>query len=270
MGSAETDSGAAGVDGGPACSSGCQGAAGAGSICVVAVDAQLVDASGAGAGGKMMTVCGTNICSLPTATDSRGFAHFAICLNMVQPALKFLGGSAYVSFAAAVTSPTQTFPPATLVPLPAQGAPFPTSGGAVLSGAVALQVGPGAIAFDPTAPMDPTSLEFRAAAIDPAAAPPGLDPALGVKALWGLAPANAAIRPAAALTIPNPDPSWLPGATVDFVGSGAEASATAALPYGKWGRVGTGTVSADGKSITTDTGAGNGIGMLGIVGVAAH
>jgi hypothetical protein len=72
------------------------------------------------------------------------------------------------------------------------------------------------------------------------------------------------------LTIPNPDPGWLPGTTVDFVANGVEASATAALPYGAWGHIGTGTVSADGRTITTDSGPGSGVPMLGIVGVAAH
>jgi hypothetical protein len=239
-------------------------------MCVVSVDARLVDAGGGGVGGQMLTVCGTNLCSLPVMTDSSGFAHFAPCLNLAQPALKFLGGPAYVSFAAAVTSPMQTFPPATMVPLPAQGAPFPAGGGVVRSGAVTLQIAAGSVTFDPSAPTDPSWQEFRATPIDTAAAPPGLDAALGVKALWGLAPANAAILPAAALTIPNPDPCWLPGATVDFVASGVEASAKAPLPYGAWGHIGTGTVSADGKTITTDPGAGNGVPMLGIVGVAAH
>jgi hypothetical protein len=246
------------------------GTARPGSLCVVSVDARLVDASGAGIPGEMLTVCGSNLCSLPVMTDSGGFAHFGLCLNLVQPALKFLGGTTYVSFAAAVTSPAQTFPPVTLVPLPAQGAPFPASGGAVQSGAVTLQVAAGAVTFDPTAPTDPSSQEFRAAPVVPSVAPPGLDAALGVKALWGLAPANAVIRPTATLTIPNPDPSWLAGATVDIVANGAEASANAPLPYGAWGPIGTGTVSADGKTISTNMGAGNGVPMLGIVGVAPH
>jgi hypothetical protein len=152
----------------------------------------------------------------------------------------------------------------------AQGSPIPAGGGSATSGAVTLQFAAGSVTFDPTGPTDPSAQEFRAAAISPAMAPPGLDPALGVKALWGLAPANAMLSPAAAMEVPNPDISWMPGTSVDFLANGAEASATAPVPYGGWGRIGTGTVSADGKTVTTDTGAGNGVPMLGIVALAPH
>jgi hypothetical protein len=260
----------AGADSALACPSGCAGIVRPNALCVVSVDAQLVDATGAGAPGEALTVCGTNLCSLPVETDPRGFAHFSLCLNLVEPALKFLGGATHVSFAAAVTHATETFPPITLVALPAQGSPIPTGGGSATSGPVTLHFAAGSVTFDPTGPTDPSSREFRAASIAPGMAPPGLDPTVGVRAVWGLAPANAMLTPAATMTVPNPDASWTPGTTVDFFANGAEASATAPLPYGGWGHIGTGTVSADGKTITTDTGAGNGLPMLGIVAVAPH
>jgi hypothetical protein len=46
--------------------------------------------------------------------------------------------------------------------------------------------------------------------------------------------------------------------------------ADAAVPYGTWGSIGTGTVSADGTTISTDDGAGNGIPVLGMVGATLH
>ena len=49
--------------------------------------------------------------------------------------------------------------------------------------------------------MDSNSIEFRAAAMDLAKAPPGLDSSFGVKALWGLAPLNAMLSPPGTLTI---------------------------------------------------------------------
>ena len=105
----------------------------------------------------------------------------------------------------------------------------------------------------------------------PAKAPPGLDPSLSVKALWGLAPANAILSPAATLTIPNPDPTdWPAGTQVDLVLNSLDESPAARVPYGEWGTVGTATVSEDGTTIVTDSAAGDGLPLTGIVGVAPH
>jgi hypothetical protein len=257
-------------DGESGCATGCIGTAEPGAVCVVSVDARLLDTAGAAAVGEPFTVCGTNICSAPAMTDAHGMVHFSLCINMVEPALRFVGESSYVSFAAAVRQSTVTFPPATLVPLSPQGAPIPTSGGSISAGSITLQVAAASVSFDPTQPPDPDSREFRAAAIDRTQAPPGLDPTLDVKGLWGLAPINALLSPSGTLTVPNPDPSWGPGTTIDFVENGMDESTGAPVPYGGWGHIGTGTVSQDGKTITTDTGTGNGLPILGIVGVFPH
>lgn len=258
------------ADAGDFCSQGCPNHALAGAICVVTADAQLVDTTGAPLAGKTLLLCGTNLCSLPVATDAQGNAHFGLCLNMTSPALKFLGGTSYVSFAVAMTQPTETFPPIALVPLPAEGSTFPTGQGSVTSGSVTLEVAAGSVMFDATQPSDSSSHELRAAAVDPTKAP-GLDAALGVKALWGLAPANAVLSPAATLTIPNPDPTdWPPGTQVDVVLNSLDESSAAPVPYGTWGTVGTATVSQDGMTIVTDSTAGNGLPLTGIVGVAPH
>jgi hypothetical protein len=259
-----------GAEAGDSCSQGCPGSAPAGSICAVSADAQLVDTAGAPVAGQVLLLCGLNLCSLPVKTNAQGKAHFNLCLNMTSPALKYLGDASYVSFGVAMTQPTQTFPPITLVPLPAQGMAFPSGAGTVTSGAASLQVG-ASVKFDPTQPNDPNSLEFRAAAVTPAQAPPGLDAPLGIKALWGLAPLNAALDPPGVLTIPNPDPTgWTAGTKVDFVMNGLDESPSPPVPYGGWGPVGTGTVSQDGQTITTDSGSGNGLPVLGLVGVGPH
>jgi len=248
------------------CSRGCPGSAPPGAICALSADAQLVDTAGAPVAGEPLLLCGSNICSRPERTDAQGRAHFHLCLSMVEPALKFLGDGSYVSFAVAMTTPAQTFPPVTVVPLPAQGSPFPNGAGSVRSGPVTLEI----IAppqFDPTLPSGPDSVEFRAAAVTPLQAPPGLDPSFAIEALWGLAPVNARLAPPGTLTIPNPDPlAWTAGARVDFVMNGLDESAKPAAPYGGWGVVGTGTVSAGGQTITTDTG----LPILGLVGVGPH
>jgi hypothetical protein len=257
-------------DAGESCNE-CPNHASAGAICVVSADAQLVDTTGAPLVGETLLLCGTNLCSLPVKTDAKGNAHFALCLNMTSPALKYLGDTRYVSFASRMTQPTETFPPIALVPLPTDGSPFPTGAGSVTSGSVKLEVAAGSVMFDATQPSDSSSHELRAAAVDPAKAPPGLDASLGVKALWGLAPANAILSPAATLTIPNPDVAdWPAGTQVDVVLNSLDESLTAPVPYGEWGTVGTATVSQDGATIVTDSAAGDGLPLTGIVGVAPH
>ncbi len=254
----------------------CTGSAPSGSLCVLSVDAELVDTAGVPVAGQNLTVCGLNLCSMPVKTDAQGKAHLSPCGNMKSPALKYLGRTSYVSFAAAVTQSTETFPPITLFPLPAQGMPFPSGQGSVTSGSVTLVVAAGAdggssVTFDPTQPDDSDSLEFRAAVVDPAKAPPGLDASLGIKALWGLAPANATLSPPGTLTVPNPDPTdWTAGTRVDFVTNSLDENPKPPVPYGTWGSIGTGTVSEDGKTITTDSDAGDGLPLTGIVGVGPH
>jgi len=238
---------------------------------MISADAHVLDVSGAPAVGDVLLLCGLNLCSLPVRSNARGEVHFDLCMNMKSPALKYLGQTSYVSFAAAMTTPLETFAPATLVPLPAQGMAFPSGAGSVASGPATLQIAAGSVTFDPTQPNEGDSTQFRAAPMTPAQAPPGLDPALGVKALWGLAPVNANLSPPGVLTVPNPDPTgWPAGTTVDFVLNGLDESPMPAVPYGAWGRVSTGTVSTDGKTITTDSGAGNGLPTIGLVGVGPH
>ena len=266
----------AGLDAAPEAEAGgacnqCPGMPPPDSMCTISADAQLIDTTGAPAAGHILLLCGLNLCSMPVKTDAQGKAHFGLCLNMKSPALKFLGDADYVSFGVAMTKPIETFPPTTVVPLPAQGSALPTGAGSVSSGPVTLQITGGTVTFDPTQPSDPNSIEFRAAAVTPAQAPPGLDPALGVKALWGLAPVNAKLSTPGVLTVPNPDPTgWPAGTKVDFVLNGLDESPMPAVPYGGWGRVSTGTVSQDGKTITTDSGAGNGLPTIGLVGVGPH
>jgi hypothetical protein len=263
---------AAAADAG-SCGTTCSNTKRAEAICVLSVDAQLVDTTGAPAAGHMLFVCGTDTCSTPIKTDAQGKAHFDLCLNMVEPALKYLGDdAAFVGFASALSGATETFPAATLTALPLEGQAFPASdSGSVSSGGVTLAVS-AAPTFDPTMPSDSSSEEFRAASVALADAPPGLEASLGVKALWGLWPLNAKLSPAGALTVPNPDPTgWPAGTQVDFVMNGMDEGLKPAVPYGGWGTIGTGTVSQDGTNITTDTGTGDGLPILGpIVGVAPH
>jgi hypothetical protein len=214
-------------------------------------------------------VCGDNLCSLPGKTDSQGTTQFFLCEQMVLPALKFLAGPSYVSFATAVTQESVTFAPITVVPLPSTGAAFPTTAGVVTSGPVTLAVAAGAVTFDPSQPTDANTQAFRAAQVDVAKVPAALPASLSLDVIWGLAPVNATLTPPGTLTIPN-GPGWPAGSKVDLYMNGVEPAPGVAVPYGTWGPVGTGTVSQDGTTISTDTGAGNGIPVLGMVGARLH
>jgi hypothetical protein len=253
----------------PSCDAGCAASTLAGATCVVSVQASLVDPSGAPVSGEPLLVCGDNLCSLPGVTNSQGSTQFFLCEQMVSPALKLIAGPSYVSFATAVTQSEATFPPITVVPLPATGDAFPSGAGTVTSGPVTLAVGAGAVTFDPSQPTDANTQSFRAAQVDVAKVPAALPASLTLDAIWGLAPVNATLSPPGALTLPN-SASYPAGSRVDLYMNGVEPEASAAVPYGTWGPVGTGTVSADGTTITTDSGTGNGIPVLSMVGVRLH
>jgi hypothetical protein len=251
------------------CDQGCPTTTLANATCVATVQASLVDATGAPVAGQDLLVCGDNLCSLPGQTDSQGATQFELCEAMVLPALKFLGGPSYVSFATAVTQANTTFAPITVFPLPSAGAAFPVAAGVVTSGPVTLAVAAGAVTFDPSQPDDANTQAFRAAQVDVTKVPAPFPASLGLSVIWGLAPVNATLTPSATLTIPNTE-AWPAGSAVDFYMNGVEPAAGVAVPYGAWGPVGTGTVSQDGTTISTDTGTGNGIPVLSMVGVRLH
>jgi hypothetical protein len=265
---------ASGDDGGEdapfSCAPGCPASTVSNATCVATVQATLVDPTGAPVAGQNLLVCGDNLCSLPGLTNSQGSTEFQLCEQMVSPALKFIAGAGYVSFATAVTQENTTFPPITVFPLPSTGEAFPTtSAGTVTSGPVTLAVAAGSVKFDPSQADDPNIQEFRAAQVDVTKVPAALPASLTLAIIWGLAPVNATLTPPGTLTIPN-SASWPAGSKVDFYMNGCEPVADAAVPYGTWGSIGTGTVSADGTTISTDEGAGNGVPVLGMVGATLH
>jgi hypothetical protein len=267
--SAEATGDDGGDDAAPSCDQGCPATTLANASCVVSVEATLLGANGAPAPGIDLLVCGDNLCSLPGQTNSQGSTQFFLCEQMTFPALKLLGGPNYVSFATAVTQQSMTFPPITLVPLPATGSAFPTAAGTVTSGPVTLAVAAASVTFDPSQATDANTQAFRAAQVDVTKVPAALPPSLTLDVIWGLAPVNATLTPPGTLTIPNTE-SWPAGSKVDFYMNGVEPAPGVAVPYGAWGPVGTGTVSQDGATIATDTGSGNGLPVLSMVGARLH
>ena len=259
------------AEGAAACtpSSSCGTGSGVGQ-CVTTVDATLFDPSGKPVAGVPVFTCGTNLCTEPHPTAADGHAQVAACLDIAAPALKVFNDPAWVPFAALLegAGPSYTLAHVTLAPLPASGTPLAKGHNA--SAGVSLDV-TGTVTFD-LEHMSAASRGFRAASVTPGwYASTGLDPAtLHIEVVWGLAPLNTKLSPAATLTVPN-SAGWTAGAQVDVFLNGTDTStSTPPAPWGTWGPIGTAHVSADGKTVATDPGAGNGLPEVAMVGLKLH
>ena len=238
--------------------------------CVTTVDATLVDPSGKPVAGVPVFTCGTNLCTEPHPTAADGHAQVTACIDIAKPALKVFDDPAWVPFAALLegSGPSFTLAKVTLAALPAQGTPLAMGQNA--SAGVTLEV-TGTVKFDIEHTTSATQ-GFRAVAVTPAwYAGTGLDVAtLGIEVTWGLAPLNTKLVPAGTLTVPN-TASWAAGAQVDVFLNGTDTTtATPPAPWGTWGPIGTAHVSADGKTVSTDPGAGNGLPEVAMVGLKLH
>jgi hypothetical protein len=251
--------GGGGESGPPACTASgpCTPSSG-GSECVSVVHAKLVKADGSGAAGVPVFVCGTNVCSLPASTASDGTATLTLCLEFAGPALKVFDDPAWVPFAALLRGAGPSFDATVqLTPLPAAGGVL--APGTNTSGPVTLDVS-GTVTFD-LEHATPASRGFRAALAGAGAfAGTGLAPSASQMpdVVWGLAPLNTKLSPPGTLTVPNMQPNaWPAGMMLHVALDGTDTTtATPPAPWGTWGEIGTAHVSADGKTITTDDGAG--------------
>ncbi len=241
----------------------------ANSTCLVSFDATLVDATAQPIANESIYICGKNICTSPIPSNAQGKIHASACLWFVGAAFKYLGRTKYASFATGLPDgqPAIVVPQIVLTPLPAQGVDLPTAGGDVVSNLVTLTVAPSSFSFDPGEPQTADLHQFRAVEVPIASAPPLVDPTLKLEVFWGLGPVNAALSPPGALKVPN-SKKWAPNAIVEFFLNGVDLIDVAPpAPYGKWAPIGTGHVSADGKTVSTDTGPGNGLPMISMVGI---
>jgi hypothetical protein len=247
-----------------AASSSCVQAPAPGQQCVTTMQATIVDPSGAPVAGLPVSVCGTNLCTVPAKTAADGTVTVAACLPFARPALEVFADPVWAPFAALLpgTGPAYSLGRVTVVPLPAAGAVL-AAGTSASSGGVTLSLAPGThVTFDVTH-QDANAQKLRAVAVPAAQLPPTL--AGAVSAAWGLAPLDTRLDPPAQLTVPN-TPGWPAGAQVDFYLDGTDAaSASPPAPWGAWGLVGTGAVSADGKSIALA-----GLPEIAMVGVKLH
>jgi hypothetical protein len=239
--------------------------------CLVSVDATLFDLGAKPITTESIYICGTNLCTSPLAADAMGKVHGDVCLWFVKPAFKYLGGPNFASFASAIpmNSPSVSLSSVVLTPLPTAGVDFPANGGDVSSNGATLTAPAAAgVKFDLSESSDPNWHKWRAVQVDLKNAPPFFDnTTLKLEVLWGLAPVNALITPSATLKVPNTQ-KWAANAAVEFFLNGCNNGASMPpAPYGGWGPIGTGHVSQDGTTVSTDPGMGNGIPMIGMVGI---
>lgn len=243
-------------------------AGGAVTTCVESVVAEIRDESGAAVPDFGVQVCGKDQCHREES-DASGHVEFLLCRSIVEPALEIIGHSRFVTFASPLQGARTTFGSLTLIPLPSQGGELPDAAGAlttVSSGPVQLDIAAGtSLEVDALDCPSPDDRLLRAATVPLDKAPPGLDPAMDIELLVGLAPTCARLSAPAALTVPN-EPGWSAGSKVDVLMHGIDPFGESPAPFGGWTTVASATVSGDGQQIVTDATPGNGITHFALLG----
>jgi hypothetical protein len=233
-----------------------------GSLCVLSVSGKVVDEKGNPVVDKSISVCGT-VCFY-SKTDATGAFVTQVGAHIVsiKYAVNVHGRPDYATtmerLPAGLTGDFTASAPYVAVTLPATGAALPadgSAGGSVADGDVTLSV-PSATKFA----LDPDDIElgaagrlFRAVAM-PASLTPTWAIGAGLTQLYALTPFTATPTNKLDVTLANTS-GLAAGSAVELVrvGStyfGIKADAGALVV------VGTGTVSSDGKTITSDTGQG--------------
>jgi len=224
------------------------------------VQGTLVDVSGAPVAGQPLYICGTDLCSPPAKSGSQGEVMIATNTMMKKRAFKFGDALTYAELSIPLTMATSDFGTITTGKLPAQGAAL-APGGDAASGGVTVSIPAGAsVVVDELVYDTPDKQLFRAVEIPVAKAKPVLDPvmiggmAANFEILYGVAPAQTTICPAAKITVPNA-PGWPAGTAVEFWIT-TVATAQEYAPYAGWAKASDGEVSADGMTVSTSAAGG--------------
>jgi hypothetical protein len=268
-GSGGAGSGAAGAS---AC--GPRGTYGGGETSTTAnVVAAVVDETGAPAGDVVTYVCGINLCSDPKKTDVGGKVSITSTLSFKGPAFRYGDGVTYAELAVPLTM--------TSTDLTAGGAVLGTgklsdkpgealtAGASATSGDVQIAVPAGAaIGIDTLVYGTADQQKLRTVSIPLtnlgpvlAAAALGSVPA-GFALVYGVSPAETTFCPAVQVSVTLPhktttqanDLGWAPGTAVEFWVTTIDVGQTYA-PYAGWAKMSDGTVSSDGATVTTSSGA---------------
>lgn len=248
----------------PACDGAAVDKEGNAAVCVHVVEAWVETEDGEPAEGFRAQVCGANLCNT-AASDASGLTRFSLCKNMVHPAFELPGRAKFVSYAIPITSAVSSLGRYRLVPLGAPGQQMQSSGAGertYASGGALIRIPNGVqVSVNDLENPEPDEQRFRAARLDPDAAPGLVESSPGLELFYGLAPADTSLSGRARLTIPNSE-GWEPGTSIELYEQGLDANGSPA-PDAQWGRSGTGKVSDDGATLTFD----DGIRQLGLVGM---
>jgi hypothetical protein len=231
--------------------------------------ATIVDETGAPVVGTSIFICGLDLCSNPGMTQAAGAAFISTTSLMKKPAFKYGDGVSYAEMA---------------IPLAMMSTDFTTGNMSLATGKLSdktgmdLTPGTSVVSGDVTIKLDAnasvnvlpafTSSEFRSVSIPLTNVGPILNPVMvnnmpaNFKLLYGVTPAGTDVCPAAKVTVALPhaqmmpnDFGWAAGAMVEFWIMTTDAGQTYA-PYAGWAKMSDGTVSADGKSVSTVDGQG--------------
>jgi hypothetical protein len=225
------------------------------------VTARIVDETGAPvAAGQPVYICGLDICSDPGKVGTNGMVTISTTLSMKKAAFKVGDTLSYAEVAIPLTMGTTDFTMGgTKVINTANFTGKPgaalTPGTSATSGDVTLSIPAGASVGVNTIVYGDNPL-FRAVSIPIANEGPWLASAgvTGFQLLYGVAPAETTLCPAVKVTValPSPDTTgWSPGDAVEFWVMTTDTGQTYA-PYAGWAKMSDGTVSADGKTVSTD------------------
>ena len=223
-------------------------------VCVRTLSATVVDEMAVPISNLVTTACGDG-CSFGR-TDAAGRTSMSVHRYMTKPALMLHGHSKYASYYILlepdgdVDKGLQTLPtmPVAGLTIPEDGLAHDITAGDVT---ISLPAG-GSVLIDKTELIEVPEQQFRSLAVPVAKAPPFVDPALKITALYALTPFATKLAPGVALSVANT--AMLPnGAAVEFFIQGTDVKDKFG-PFGRFNKIAEGHVSADGTKITTDAG----------------
>ena len=263
--------GAAGSGGGPSCAEGPGYPPTEPKRTVDKLNGKVVDLAGAPAKKTLAQVCGTDLC-IYGSTDDQGVVGICdkqtqICAPGIVPpvgslftraAFKYGDGFDYARFAMLLPTNTQVYDVGTQItaalPPKTSGVEM-TPGSDATSGGITLSIAAGAsVKIDTLTFTEPDEQKFRAVEIPIAQAPEAVDKSLGFEIVVGATPMETEFCPFARLTVPN-TPGWAAGTEVEFFVHSVDPT-NAWAPYAGWAKVSGGSVSADGKTVSTTDGEG--------------
>ncbi len=243
------------------------------------VTAKIVDETGAPVAGQPIYICGIDICSSPGVTGSDGSASIQTNLTIKRAAFKAGDSVTYSELAIPLTTAATDFTTGghalALAKLSDKPGTTLTPGTSVTSGDVTVTLPAGGqVEINTLVYATTDNQKLRAVAIPLANSGPVLPTMVGgapadFALLYGVAPADTLLCPAAKVTVALPhkttaaynDLGWTPGTAVEFWITTVDVGQLFA-PYAGWAKMSDGVVSADGSNVATLDGAQGGFVVL--------